>query len=159
LDFQALDMQVEPFELDMMPSLVKLAREVEPLFEGHMAEDKGFHEFIRRKIAQHEAFVIIDREQSNELLGLIAFSHHNNAISWFAVFEKHRRKGIGSKLLAHAINELDRKTEISVTTFREDHKEGIPARRLYQKFGFRDFDTNYYYDGLPRCVMKRPPQI
>ena len=74
-------MQVEPLTPDMMPSLVKLAREVEPLFEGPMAEDKNFHEFIGRKIAQHEALVVCDEKQSNELMGLIAFSHNNNAIS------------------------------------------------------------------------------
>ena len=152
-------MQVEPFTLDIMPSLVKLAREVEPLFEGSMAEDKVFHEFIQRKIAQHEAFIVRDGEHSTELMGLIAFSHHNNAISWFAIFEKHREKGIGSKLLAYALNELNNKIEITVTTFREDNEAGIPARRLYQKFGFRDFDANYFHDGHPRCVMKRPPQI
>ena len=92
-------------------------------------------------------------------MGLIAFPHHNNAISWFAVFEKYRGKGIGSKLLAYALNELNSKIEISVTTFREDNEEGIHARRLYQKFGFRDFDANYFHDGYHRCVMKRPPQI
>jgi len=152
-------MRVEQFTLAMMPSLVKLAREVEPLFEGSMAEDKGFHEFIQRKVTQHEALMIRDGEHSNELTGLIAFSHNNNAISWFAVFEKHRGKGIGSHLLAQALNELNSKTGISVITFREDNLEGLPARRLYQKFGFKDFDTNYTHDGHPGCIMKRLPQI
>ena len=152
-------MRVDPLTPDMMPSLVKLAREVEPLFEGPMAEDKGFHEFIRRKIARHEALVVCDEKQSDELIGLIAFSHNNNAISWFAVFEKHRGRGIGTRLLAQALNELDSKKEISVITFREDNEAGNPARKLYQKFGFKDFDTNYFHDGHPRCVMKRPRQI
>ncbi len=152
-------MRVEPLTPDMVPSLVKLAREVEPLFEGPMAEDKGFHEFIKRKIAHHEALVVCDGKQSNELMGLIAFSHNNNAISWFAVFEKHRGKGIGSELLERALNDLDSKIEISVITFREDNEAGKPARRLYQKFGFKDFDKNYFHDGHPRCFMKRPPQL
>ena len=151
-------MQVEPFTPDMMPSLITLAREVEPLFESPMAEDKGFHEFIKRKIAQHEALVVCDGKQSDELMGLIAFSHNNNAISWFAVFEEYRGRGIGTELLAQAISELDSKKEITVITFREDNEGGLPARRLYQKFGFKDFDANYFHDGHPRCFMKRPPQ-
>jgi ribosomal protein S18 acetylase RimI-like enzyme len=151
-------MQVEQFTLDMMPSLIKLAREVEPLFEGSMAEDKGWHEFVRRKVLQNEALMVRDAEHDNELMGLIAFSHHNNAISWFAVFEKHRGKGVGSKLLAKTLSELNSEIEISVKTFREDNTEGIPARRLYQKYGFRDFDANYIEDGHLGCIMKRPPQ-
>jgi ribosomal protein S18 acetylase RimI-like enzyme len=152
-------MRVERFTLAMMPSLVKLAREVEPLFEGFMAEDNDFHEFIERKIAQHEALMIRDGEHSNELMGLIAFSHNNNAISWFAVFEKHQGKGMGSHLLAQALTELNSKIGISVITFREDNVAGVPARRLFRKFGFKDFDTNYFHDGHPGCVMKRLPQI
>jgi len=153
-------MQVELATPEIIPAWVQLAREVEPLFEGRMTEDKDFHEFMRRKITQREAFIIArDKSHSNELLGLIAVSHKNNAISWLAVFEKYRRKGIGSVLLAHAIKDLDQNREIIVTTFREDNKEGLPARLLYQKFGFRDFDVNAVHDGHPRSIMKRPPQI
>ena len=152
-------MQVELATPEIIPAWIELAREVEPLFEGRMADEEDFHEFIRRKIAQRDAFIVRDRANYNELMGLIAVSHHNNTISWFAVFEKYRRNGVGSMLLAHAIEDLDHTREISVTTFREENKEGLPARRLYQKFGFRDFDVNAFYDGHPRCIMKRPLQI
>ena len=48
-NFRESEILIELFTLEMLPSLIRLAREVEPLFEGPMAEDKGFHEFIRRK--------------------------------------------------------------------------------------------------------------
>jgi GNAT superfamily N-acetyltransferase len=156
-NFGVSERPVELFTLEMLPSLIKLAREVEPLFESPMTEDDGFHTFIRRKVAQHEAFIVRDGG-SNEVKGLIAISHHNSAISWLAVFEKHRGKGVGSSLLAKAITELGRGNEISVVTFRADNEAGIPARKLYQKFGFIDYDVNYYHDGLIRCLMKRSPE-
>jgi len=150
-------MLVEPATTEIIPSLQELAREVEPLFEGPMSDNKGFHEFIRRKIIQDEALMVRDGEHFNELMGLIAFSHRNSAISWLAVFKKHKGKGIGSKLLEQAISKLGNKREISVITFSEHNESGLPARSLYQKFGFQDFYPNYYHDGLIRCIMKRPP--
>lgn len=150
--------KVQPFTVDMMPSLMELAREVEPLFEGTMAEDRGFHEFVHRKVAQHEALAVCDRLNSNEVMGVIAFSHHNSAISWLAVFERYRGKGVGSELLSQALRELGDDNPIRVVTFREDNSGGIPARRLYKRFGFADSDPDYVYNGLPRCVMVRSPQ-
>lgn len=150
--------KVQLFTVDMMPSLVRLAQEVEPLFEGAMAEDRGFYEFVHRKVAQREALAVCDGLNSNEVMGVIAFSHHNNAISWLAVFECYREGGIGSALLSQALRELGDDKSIRVVTFREDNSGGIPARRLYKKFGFADSDPDYVYDGLPRCVMVRPPQ-
>jgi hypothetical protein len=73
--------QVELFTPKMWPSLVELAREVEGLFGSPMAEDGGFMEFIRRKMAQHEAWAECDRLNSSEILGSIAVSHHNSARS------------------------------------------------------------------------------
>lgn len=151
-------MWVEPLTIEIIPSLQKLAREVEPLFEVPMADNKGFYEFIRRKISQYEALMVRDAEHFNELMGLITFSYQNSSISWFAVFKKHKGKGIGSKLLERAINQLGNKREISVITFCENNELGLPARKLYRKFGFQDFYPNYYHNGLFRCVMKRPPR-
>src|SRR4030042_3041144 len=146
-------MQVEKATTDIIPAWEELAREVEPLFEGRMGGEKEFREFMIRKIAQQDAFFIRDHSHSDNLLGLIAVSHHNNAISWFAVFEKHRGKGIGTMLLAYAIKDMDQTREISVIAFKEDNKKGLPARRLYQKFGFKDFDNNFIHDGNRRCLM------
>jgi len=149
-------MQVEKVTTDIIPAWEDLAREVEPLFEDKMAGDKDFCEFMVRKIAQQDAFMV--RDNSNKLLGLIAISHHVNAISWFAVSEKQRGKGIGALLLSHAIEDLDKTKEISVITFREGDKAGLRARKLYQKFGFRDFEPDCIFNGHHRCTMKRPPQ-
>jgi GNAT superfamily N-acetyltransferase len=83
---------------------------------------------------------------------------HCNRISWFAVFEKYRCRGVGSTLLEYAINELGNDKVIEVTTFQESYSEGIPARRAYQKFGFVDYDLTVQMNGYPRSLMKRIPE-
>lgn len=153
-----MSIRVESFTLKMWPSLVKLAREAEPLFGSPMAEDSGFHEFIRRKVAQQEALAVRDRANPDEVMGVIAFSRHSHAISWLAVFERYRGRGVGSKLLSQALSELGANNAVSVVTFREENPAGIPARQLYRKFGFADSDPEYVRDGRPGCLMVRASQ-
>lgn len=90
---------------------------------------------------------------------LLGFSLTNNRISWFAVFEKYRKKGVGSKLLECALNQLEKSKEITVETFQADYKPGIPARHLYNKFKFEDSDnTAVEGEGNPRCIMIKLPE-
>lgn len=152
-------MNIEVASKDIIPEWIGLAREIESIFQGSMADNEVFNKFMLRKIEKKEAFIIRNKKQSNELMGLITISHNYNRISWFAVFEKYRKMGVGSKLLEYALNELDAKKEVTVITFREDYKEGIPARRTYQKFGFEDYNTTIYSDGHPRSLMKKLPKI
>lgn len=88
-------------------------------------------------------------------MGFIGFSRTNNRISWFAVFEKYRNKGVGGRLLKTCLRQLDTTRENSVVTFRDDYLPGAPARAVYARSGFadRELTTN---DGLPRSLMVRP---
>lgn len=149
-------MIVEIATEEIIPEWRELAREVEPLFQVAMADDEGFRGFMVRTIAQKEAYIIRDNAAKG-LSGLIVISRDNNSISWLAVFQEHRRNGVGARLLEYALQELDNKREISVTTFREDTEPGIPARRLYQKFGFVEHDSDFYWHGLPRSLFKKLP--
>lgn len=143
---------------DVIPEWLELAREVEPVFQGSMVENEEFHTFMRSKIDKSEVIIARDSDHQGLLMGLITISHKNSRISWFAVFEKYRGMGVGSKLLEYAINELDSKNEILVTTFREEYEVGKPARHVYQKFGFVDYDTSVFHHGQPRSLMRRLPQ-
>jgi len=142
--------------LEMFSIWKELAREVEPLFQGVMAENLELHKKIRGSMSNGDVFAAID-PMSNEIAGIIIVSRKKNKIAWLAVFDKHRRKGAGALLLERAIKELNAARAIEVVTFREDNEQGLPARRLYQKYGFQDFDANYYYNGYPRCLMKLSP--
>ena len=134
-----------------------LANTVANLFDSpDMANDPRFLAYLDTKINKHEALVAIDRI-SGELLGAIGFSRTNNRISWFAVSEKHRRRGIGKRLLQTALRQLDRTKEITVETFHAACLPGLPARALYQSVGFTETEAYHDENGNPRCKMSLAP--
>jgi GNAT superfamily N-acetyltransferase len=135
-------------------SWLALAKQVSPLFGvKDMSKDENFIKYIKRKIDKSEA-IAAAQKISGDAFGFIGFSKKNNAISWFAVDEKHRGEGAGSKLLHCAIGQLDKKKDISVITFRKGHPGGEAAIGLYEKFGFKAEDTAVEDGkGNERCKM------
>jgi GNAT superfamily N-acetyltransferase len=63
---------------------------------------------------------------------------------WLSVSAIERNKGVATALLNNILESIETPAEIFVTTFGEDHPEGQPARRFYQKFGFFPMQ-----DGVP----------
>ena len=57
-------------------------------------------------------------------------------ICCLGVSPQHRKCGIATKLLEKALSELNRKEDITVSTFCENDEKGIAPRALYKKFGF-----------------------
>ena len=132
-----------------------LAQGVAEIFGApDMPTSQSFNDYMTNKIARYEALLAADR-MSNSCLGIIGFSRINNRVSWLGVFERHRGKGIGSRLLQTALRQLDTARDITVTTFRDDYPPGLPARALYKKFGFNDVELTIH-DGQPRALMVRP---
>lgn len=123
-----------------VPEWINLAREVEPLF-GRMVDDPKFHSGLRNCIAERRAFCVRDEDgpPGSPLNGGLLFSrkHPIYKISWLAVSKAKRRMGIGSLLIKYVLGLVEAPDEISVKTFTADNKEGIPARNLYIKYGFR----------------------
>jgi ribosomal protein S18 acetylase RimI-like enzyme len=121
-----------------------LAKDVAEIFGNPtMDTDPEFIDYAQRKIKQKEALIAVD-DTNNEFYGFIGFSKHFNRITWFGVLEKYRNKGIGSKLLEKALNELDKTKEITVETYRENNIPGQPARKVYKKYGFKEIETNLF---------------
>jgi hypothetical protein len=50
--------------------------------------------------------------------------------------ERARRRGVGRRLVEHAIGLLTPPAVLSVVTFAEEVAAGRPARRLYERLGF-----------------------
>ncbi|PKO00266.1 MAG: ribosomal-protein-alanine N-acetyltransferase [Chloroflexi bacterium HGW-Chloroflexi-4] len=74
-------------------------------------------------------------------------------IATFAVDPSYRRQGIAQKLLAYTLVEgLNSGGKIGFLEVREGN---LPARRLYEKFGFEDVGLrkNYYKDNGENAVM------
>lgn len=137
---------------------LRLAGQVEHLF-GPMVDDSSFCEALVKAISSRRALCVggTDREGEGILRGGIVVSLEENEILWFAVEEKSRAQGIGKALMEEALHILDTARPIKVTTFDRSTEAGIPARRLYERFGFRDvFPAGPNPAGIPTVDMVRP---
>ena len=145
---------VEPSDVE---SWTDLAREVAILFGfPGMPGDPDFLQYMTKKISQHEALIAID-PVSNQVYGVLGFSRRNNRISWFAVSEKYRRQGVGSRLLHRALEYLDLAKDLTVTTFADFAAEGHAARQIYRCFGFVETIPHFIDEnGLSRSIWTLP---
>jgi ribosomal protein S18 acetylase RimI-like enzyme len=93
-------------------------------------------------------FIAIDELANNKIIGtytLVIFripTGDTARIEDVVVDEKWRGKGIGKKMMEHAIQYLQKNgiTKIELTS----HHSRIAANQLYQSLGFRQIETNVY---------------
>lgn len=131
---------------------LELSKEVEPLF-GEMAESEDFKKGIAGCIEDSSAICVAGDDGNIE--GIIAFSKAENEILWMAVRERSRSKGYGCQLLKAALDCLDGNKPIYVQTFSTDTAAGKAARKLYLKYGFKDFkDAGKNPAGVDTVIMK-----
>lgn len=98
------------------------------------------------KIEEHKSTVLrfMDRKEAlcvkdgERVVGVLLFSKKHNMICCLAVSPDYRRKGIAAMLLTEALTSLDKKKNITVSTFRENDTKGVAPRTLYKKFGFKE---------------------
>ncbi|KQO18475.1 GNAT family N-acetyltransferase [Paenibacillus sp. Leaf72] len=121
-------------------SWLALASEVEHLF-GPMVDSPKFLQALEKNIQQNRAFCVREKDgpPGARLLGGLLFSSSQAPlykIGWLSVAREARSKGVATLLLNHILMLIPTSSELTVTTFGEDVLEGLPARRLYEKFGF-----------------------
>ncbi len=126
-------------------SWMKLVHQVSWNFPGlESAESINEHEqTVLRFIGKRQALCA---KEQGQIIGVLLFSRGRNMICCLAVSPDHRRQGVASKLLAKALAELDRKKNITVSTFREDDEKGNAPRALYKKFGFKEAELTIEFD-------------
>lgn len=136
-----------------IPSVLKLAEEVEPLF-GPMIENDDFINALKNVIQANNAF---GYDNTDHLLsGAIVIDRNENTIEWLAVASTAKQRGIGSLLLEKALKNLDPQRPVLVQTFSSTIKAGIPAKKLYSKYGFYDVqDAGKNPAGIDTVLMKR----
>ncbi len=74
----------------------------------------------------------------NRIVGALLFSNETNTLCFLAVDAEYRRQHIAEKMFSYMLTFMDSKKDISVTTYRADVPEGIPARMFYKRMGFSE---------------------
>ena len=157
--FMRNGLEIRLAEINDLSEWRAVADNVAAIFDNpQMADDPEFIEYAERKLAQKEVFTAVD--ESGKCIGFIGFSRNFNRITWFGIHENYRGRGIGSKLLKLALNELDASKEITVDTFRDNHALGKPALDFYLKHGFVLVDNTIYDNlGNERCKLAIQPGL
>lgn len=104
---------------------------------------------------QYPHYETLVAEKENELLGYIISSCilPEENIDNLAVTEEARKQGIGGTLVE---NTLLRAKERGVTRMTLEVREhNVPARKLYEKYGFTSFSrrTDYYQDPAEDAIL------
>jgi GNAT superfamily N-acetyltransferase len=144
-----------------VPAWLELAGQVEHLF-GPMVHEPEFRNALDRAIDEKRAFCVRDgiTDTSSHLLGGVIISTKRNAIGWFAVDQVVRGCGIGTALLSHSLKQLDGSADITVQTFARNVSGGIPAHRLYERFGFCERESaGLNQAGVETVIMLRPGDV
>ncbi len=92
----------------------------------------------------------------NKIAGTLLFSKESGMLCFLAVDSEYRRQHIAEKMFSYMLDLMDSEKDITVTTYRADVPEGIPARRFYKKMGFVEGKlTEEFGSPVQEFVLKR----
>lgn len=153
------DLEASLSNLDDVLEWQRLAREVETLFGAPMADSEAWFERLTRNIDRRSAWCVRSGPAGRVVGGmwLSLTNPHEITITWLAVDRDHRRRGIGSALIAKAL-ELAEGHSVRVVTFGEGHPMSAAAEAshfFYRRLGFTPCSEvpPEGPDGTPREVL------
>lgn len=76
-------------------------------------------------------------------------------VSWFCVESESRKKGIGLRLLTHVINYAKIKNKEKLKIYTSNMPEEIQAQMLYEKNGFKIFQTILETNGYLKIYREK----
>ena len=116
-----------------------LAAVVEPEF-GDLVSNPLFHNTLLSCLDQGTAYCIRENNgpPGSPLMGGLLFTatRDGHRIGWLAVVQEHRRQGVASRLVEHALSKIVRPSVVEVTTFGPHDPKGDSARAFYRRMGF-----------------------
>lgn len=114
---------------------MQLVQTVSIDFPGLETEEalSGYRQTVLDFMDRQEA---ICAKENGIIVGVLLFSGENNLLCFLAIASAYRRQHIAEKMFRFMLPHMNADKTISVTTYREDVPEGIPARAFYQKMGF-----------------------
>ncbi len=92
----------------------------------------------------------------NKIVGTLLFSKESGTLCFLAVDIEYRRQHIAEKMFSYMLTLMDAEKDITVTTYRAEVLEGIPARRFYKKMGFVEGKlTEEFGSPVQEFILKR----
>ncbi len=90
------------------------------------------------------------------IVGTLLFSKETNTLCFLAVDAEYRRQHVAEKMFTYMLTLMDPEKDITVTTYRADVPEGIPARMFYKRMGFVEGNlTEEFGSPVQEFVLKR----
>ncbi len=90
------------------------------------------------------------------IVGTLLFSKESGMLCFLAVDREYRRQHIAEKMFSFMLKFMAPDKDITVTTYRADIPEGIPARMFYKKMGFAEGKlTEEFGSPVQEFVLKR----
>ncbi len=91
-----------------------------------------------------------------KIVGTLLFSKETNTLCFLAVDAEYRRQHIAEKMFSYMLTFIDSEKDITVTTYRADVPDGIPARMFYKRMGFVEGKlTEEFESPVQEFVLKR----
>ncbi len=118
----------------------------------------------QKAMAEHRKTVLefmekgcaICAKEEDGIVGTLLFSKETNTLCFLAVDAAYRRRRIGERMFSHMLNLMDAGRDITVTTYRAEALDGIPARKFYKKMGFAEGKlTEEFGNPVQEFVLKQ----
>ncbi len=95
-------------------------------------------------------------KEDGRIVGILFFSKETNTLCFLAVDTEYRRQHIAEKMFSYMLTFIDSEKDITVTTYRADVPDGIPARMFYKRMGFVEGKlTEEFGSPVQEFVLKR----
>ncbi len=152
-------MTIELATKQNIDSWIALVDTVKGSFPG-LETEKAMAEHRETVLEFMEKGCAICAKEEGRIVGTLLFSKESNTLCFLAVDAKYRRAHIGSKMFSYMLNLMDAGKDITVTTYRADVSEGIPARKFYKKMGFIEGKlTEEFGSPVQEFILKRSKEI
>ncbi len=131
-----------------------MVHQVKDSFPG-LETQEAFDEHRNTVLGFMDQDSAICAKTDNKVVGILLFSKETNRICFLAVDAEYRRQHIAEEMFSYMLPFMDLKKEITVTTYRADVLEGIPARMFYKRMGFTEGKlTEEFGSSVQEFVLK-----
>lgn len=125
-------MEIRLATLNDVPKWMDLVRRVKDSFPGLILTE--YELILRKKIALGLATAAWEQQ---DLVGGLLYSLEGKELEFLAVSPDRRNKGIATAMIYKMITNFKQGDQLTVITYQEGDAQGIAARRLYERLGFR----------------------